>query len=353
MKIKALTLDNFRNYKKETFEIDPSLTVITGPNGIGKTNILEAVYLLSAGKSPRAVVESDMVKEDSDYARVVGVYDSNDKLEVGIQRKENSNRIQKKFKINGAVKLTATFVGNSKAILFAPEDIRLVAGSPSRRREHLDRILGQVHREYVRNLSKYNRILKQRNKFLETIKGQIFRNIHEAQLAIWSEQLVAAGEIIQNYRREFFVYAKTHLPEISRNLYQEGLELGLHYNESHLSKERLASVKSREVMYGTTQIGPHRDDYSFILSSTDLKNYGSRGQQRTGVLCLKVLEMDYMRDKSQSSPILLLDDIFSELDKNYRKAVESISKNQQTLITTADIDMVPNAIRNTSKLISL
>ncbi len=311
--------------------------------------------VLSYGKSPRVSLEQELVNLNSQFARIIGHTHENDKLEVIISRKPESRRVQKTYKINNAQKTSTDFAGRIKSVMFAPEDIRLVAGSPSRRRDYLDRLLSQVHRDYRVNLNKYNRILKQRNKFLDSIKGQIVKSLHDAQFSVWDTQLVTAGEIIQNRRNDFFKFADLRLAQISGDLYKNAF-LSLNYLKSDLTLARLNGIKQRELFYGTTQIGPHRDDYDFIMNNHShfgLKGYGSRGQQRTGVLSLKILEIQYIQETSKENPILLLDDIFSELDEDYRAAIKTILNGRQTLITTADISSVPKDIKDNAQIINL
>lgn len=352
MLIKRIELENFRNHSKSSFEFSNDVTIIVGKNGAGKTNLLESIALLSVGKAIRGGVESDLVNIDRDFARVVGVYEDSDsdeiKLEAVLSRKPVSNRVVKVFKVNGAQKTGVQFVGQSKVVFFAPEDIRLVAGSPSRRRDFIDRILSQVHGDYHKSLLKYERVLKHRNKVLE--------HGHEAQLVVWDAQLLESAQVIQNYRQQFFDFADNNLNAISQNLFSEGFSLKINYSQSFLSQSSLLQSLQRDLIYGTTRYGPHRDDYSFILHnhhSLDLKHYGSRGQQRTGVFCMKLLEEKYIVHKSKTSPILLLDDIFSELDENYRSAIENVISLNQTIITSADINSIPDSIKNSAKIITL
>ncbi len=352
MKIKTLKLKNFRNYDKQTFNFDEKINVIIGPNGSGKTNILEAIATLSLGKSNKAVKTADMIKFESDFLHITAILDNNDKLEVIIQRIENSNRASKTYKINGAIKSQTKFAGHLKSIYFGPEHIRLIAGSPSRRRNYLNQMLSQTHYEHRKALALYSRVLKQRNKLLESIKGQVLLKIHETQLDFWNAQLLSSGLTIQKYRHQFFNFSDENLKQISENLFNNKFSLKLNYQPNTLSEERLKIFRDKEVLYGTTKIGPHLDDFEFILVTNDgefaLKNYGSRGQQRTGVLCAKVLELSYIERQSNEKAVLLLDDIFSELDQTYRESVENIVKNQQTIITTADKSLIPD---NMSKLI--
>lgn len=341
-------MQNFRNYIKREFKFSDGVTIIVGPNGIGKTNILEAVQVLSLGKSSWAVAERDLVNIDSSVGRVAGWLKNGDKLEIAVERKTDSNRILKVCRINGSVKRLATFTGNLRSVRFAPQEIRLVAGSPSRRRDFLDNVLGQIDSSYSSCLSKYNKVVCQRNKVLHTI--------HESQLSFWNDQLVKNGQLIQKKRQEFFDYAKSHLREVSQSLFAKGYCLSLEYRENAISHDKVQRILQKELATGVTQCGPHRDDFSFSIKnekSLDLKSYGSRGQQRTAVLAIKVLVLKYFEEVTHDLPVLLLDDIFSELDDHYRQAVESIIKNQQTIITTADIKTVPETIKSSARLINL
>ena len=356
MEMRTLQLQNFRNYKKAVFNFDEKITIITGPNGSGKTNILEAVMLLSLGKSQRVSLERELINVNSDFARLVGHFDSDTKLELAIKQKENSKRVQKIYKVNNVAKTAHQFIGNSKTVQFAPEDIRLVAGSPARRREYLDRVLTQVDRDYYKNLLSYNKVLKQRNKLLDQVRGQVLYTTHESQLSFWSEQLINLGQNIQKTREEFFEFAENNLKEISDDLFADESYLVLKYSKSEISALLLESVRQKELLMGVSAIGPHRDDFKFIATNKhefDLKAYGSRGQQRTGVLSIKILELKYIENKTKEKPILLLDDIFSELDTHYRKAVESVTKSQQTIITTADSNSVPKSIKHKAKSLLL
>ncbi len=352
MFIRSIELENFRSHKKSTFEFSKNVTIIVGLNGSGKTNLLESIALLSLAKPVRSGLEADLINIDSDFARVVGIYEDFDgdevKLEAVLNKNAESRRVVKTFKINGAQKTGVQFVGRAKVVFFAPEDIRLVAGSPQRRRDYIDRILSQVNVNYHKALLKYGRVLKHRNKVLE--------HGHEAQLLVWDAQLLECAQIVQTHRRNFFDFSNQNLKAISINLFSDGFSLSTNYSPSFLSRDSLTRTRQRDLVYGTTQIGPHRDDYSFILRNhhvLDLKHYGSRGQQRTGVLCMKILEEKYMFEASNLRPILLLDDIFSELDENYKSAIEKVIGPNQTIITSADINSIPDSIKNNAKIITL
>jgi DNA replication and repair protein RecF len=358
VKVQKLNLNNYRNYAKGEFDFSEGTTVIYGPNGIGKTNILESLSFLSTGKSYRALVERELIKISADFAKVKCILSGDQVLESIIAIKPNSTRVQKAFKQNSVLRPATKFVGILKSIMFSPEDIRLVAGSPSRRREYLNKFLSQVNPLYHKNLIKYEKVLKQRNKLLESHSKFFSKDVFDAQYDLWTNQLVELGISIQSERRAFFNYATEHLVQISRDIYPRGNILKLKYFPSTISLEKMHSLKNAEIFKGTTQAGPHRDDYGFFFADDegddlDLRSYGSRGQQRTSVLGLKLLELKYMKEICNENPIILLDDIFSELDEDYRKAVENITKYQQTIITSADINNVPDSIKSTAKLIFL
>lgn len=339
MFIKKIELQNFRNHPKKDFEFSTDSTLISGNNGAGKTNVIEAVYMLSLGKSFRAPTEKDVVNIDSPFAKITGYFDDLTKLELHLER-SNTGRVKKTFKKNGAIKKTKEFIGVFKSVLFNPEDIRLVIGSPSRRRDYLDSFLSQVFYEYYRSLNKYGRILKHRNKLLDMSQGQVVRNFLESQLEVWDKQLIEAGIVVQEYRRRFFNYAEEVLPAISSDLFGSDFVLKIDYKSSFINENTLESHKRTDLIKGYTTVGPHRDDFDFIFyrdgKAFDLRSFGSRGQQRMAVLALKLLEIKYIEEKSKQRPVLLLDDIFSELDDHFRGNIEKIMKNYQCIVTSAE-----------------
>ena len=334
MLIKKIQLKNFRNYTNKEFDFDPSITLIQGNNGVGKTNILEALYLLSIGKSCRAVTEKDMINIDGEIAFTTGFFDDDTKLEVVIA-KSLTARAKKIYKKNNTVKRAKDFVGIFKSVLFNPEDIRLIIGSPLRRREYLDVLLSQAYPEYYKNLNKYQRVLKYRNKLLEQKAPSLY-----AQIEVWDNQLIETGIVIQKYRREFFDFAKKHIQEISHELFGNNYELEIIYHNVLINKESLFFYLKKDMNTGHTSIGPHRDDFDFMLRNTghtlDLQNYGSRGQQRTAVLAMKIIELKYIEDITGVKPTLLLDDIFSELDDNFRDHIVKVMAKYQTIVTSAE-----------------
>jgi DNA replication and repair protein RecF len=333
MIISKLRLQNFRLYSKKEFAFEGKNTLIVGQNTVGKTNILEAIYLLASGKSFRAGLESEMITWDSEVGRVKGeVRDDKEKtdLEIVLTRGEvlGEKTAKKKFLVNGVSRRMFDFVGKLKAVYFRPEDLDLVTDSPSLRRKYLDLVLGQVDKEYLRNLLSYEKGLRQRNKLLERIREE---GVPRSQLLFWDQLLIKTGNYLTEKREEFIEYC---------NQKKTIANYQLEYDKSVISPARLEEYAIEEVAAASTLVGPHRDDFCFLLKKRDLHAFGSRGEQRLGVLWLKLAELEFISERTQERPILLLDDIFSELDEKHREQVLGIIGKQQTIITTTDLNLV-------------
>lgn len=317
MILSSLTLKQFRNYLKRSFEFSPQISLIVAPNAAGKTNILEAIYLLATGKSFRAGIDAEMIQRETQFGRVKAATDDT-KLEVLLTP-------IKKYLVNGIARRQIDFVGNLRAVLFWPEHMELVTDSPNTRRKYLDSVLIQVDREYRRNILSYERGLRQRNRLLDLVnEGKASRN----QLLFWNQLLIKAGSYITDSRAAF-IY--------SINMYQmTGVAYRLEYDKSVISATRLEQYKDEEVAAKVTLVGPHRDDVKFFIGDTSLCAYGSRGEQRLAILWLKLAEVSFVQEKTGDRPLLLLDDIFSELDDDHKKLVLDVVTKQQTIITSAD-----------------
>ena len=227
--------------------------------------------------------------------------------------------------MDGVARVRSGFVGKLAAVLFRPEDMRLIEGSPSRRRGYLDDTLSMAHPEYGRALAVYEASLKRRNRLLDAIRDGLAR--HE-QLAYWDQSIIKNGNILTDFRRSYLDY----LCQIKTAFGQYKFE----YDASTISMSRLAQYSTAEVAVGYTLVGPHKDDFVIMSDKRDLAKYGSRGQQRLGVLFLKLGNMQYIEDKLKVKPVLLLDDIFSELDEEHRKEVVLMTQGRQTIITSAE-----------------
>jgi DNA replication and repair protein RecF len=335
--IGKIALNSFRNFGSKTFEFSDGVTLIIGPNASGKTNILESLFLLSTGKSFKAKTEVEMIRYNESITSITGITGIT-KLEVKITTGENGWP-KKKLLVNGVPRRMVDFAGNFKTVLFGPWDMDLVTASPSLRRKFLDTVLSQTDREYHRSILSYEKGIRQRNRLLFRIREE---GVSRSQLSFWNQLLIKNGDYITAKREEFIEFInKMH--SLNSQKFQ------LEYDRSIISEGRLEQYKEEEVAAATTMVGPHRDDMKFTIynlkftNKRDLAAYGSRGEQRMGVLWLKIAELDYIEKETrlrqgsgEARPTLLLDDIFSELDHEHRDVVMKLTKNQQTIITTAD-----------------
>ena len=345
MIISKLRLQHFRLYDKKEFVFDGKNTLVVGQNTVGKTNILEAIYLLASGKSFRAGLESEMISYDQEIARVKGRIENEEltDLEIVLTRGEvgGEKTSKKKFLVNGVSRRMFDFVGKLKAVYFRPEDLDLVTDSPSLRRKYLDMVLGQVDKEYLRNLLSYEKGLRQRNKLLERIREE---GIPRSQLLFWDQLLIKTGNYLTNSREEFIAYCNQNKSIVNYEL---------EYDKSMISPARLEEYAVEEIAAASTLVGPHRDDFCFLLKNRELHAFGSRGEQRLGVLWLKLAELEFIGDRTNERPILLLDDIFSELDKKHRELVLEIIGKQQTIITTTDLKLVDKKCLKGTEILEL
>ncbi|MFH0864370.1 MAG: DNA replication and repair protein RecF [Candidatus Gottesmanbacteria bacterium] len=375
-------LEHFRSSNKNSFLFSPQSTLVIGPNTAGKTNLLEAIYLLATGKSFRADIEKEMISYEQEIARVratvseVAGHESSDdeslrsatRLEIMLTTGQVSGQAApyKKYLINGVSKRMVDFIGNLPAVLFWPEDLDLVTNSPSRRRKYLDLVLCQVDREYRRSLMSYEKGLRQRNKLLERIRDE---GSNPVQLAFWDKLLIRNGSFLTDKRQDFIEFVNNfHLsfPLIG------GVNLHFHleYDKSVISEARLQQYAQEEVAAGATLVGPHRDDFLIRIfphkypnetlpdrqageSGRDVSIYGSRGEQRLAILWLKLAELEFITQKTGTRPILLLDDIFSELDHQHRQYVFKVIPQQQTIITTTDLHLIDKDYLKEVKVIEL
>lgn len=334
MEIKALSLENFRNFEKGEFEFGQGSALILGPNTSGKTSILEAVRLLSTGDSFRAERVSEMIRFGSEIARI-----KNENLEVVLTKGEIQGKKtpKRKFLVNGVEKKKRDFVGHLLTVIFRPEDIRVITGSPTRRREFFNLVLSQTNWEYRRALSAYQRALRQRNKILE---GMREGKAKKSDLFFWNQSLSKNGEVINKSREEFVSFVNRFWPEGLRFFYR---------------RSRFVPDKNleKEIARGITSTGPHRDDFWVKKNEKNLALFGSRSEQRLAVLDLKLAELEFIREEMKEKPVLLLDDIFSELDKDFRQKIFQIILGQQTIVTTAEPRLIKKEFLDKMKKIEL
>ncbi len=342
MKINKLKLKNFRNYTNLDIEFNDKLNIIIGDNAQGKTNILEAIYFLSITKSNLPVNDKTCIKKDKLFTKIIGYIcdnDGNKKLQVLI------NVNEKKLEINdNEIKKHANYIGNLKVIIFNPDDIRLIKEAPGNRRRFLNIEISQLYEKYINVLNEYNIVLKQRNEYLKIIKNG---KINEIYFDIINEKLIDLAEIIYSYRIKFIDNLNKYIGSVYKNIsgydgltikYLPSIEIKNTNNFKNIMYEKLKNSYDRELFIGSTLIGPHRDDFCFNLNDNDLLIYGSQGQIKMAVLALKLAEIDVFYEECNEYPILLLDDLFSELDLNKRnKVINYLNKDIQTIVTTTDL----------------
>lgn len=350
MHLEDIELKNFRNYESVSLSFSPSINVLIGENAQGKTNLVESIYFLAMSRSHRSSRDRELIRWDSDFAKVNGQLIKKSHsvpLEIVLSKR---GKIAKMNHLEQ--KKLSDYIGQLNVILFAPEDLSLVKGSPSVRRRFIDMELGQMNKIYLHHLSQYQRILKQRNQFLKKAK---YDRKHDAlYLEILTEQLATEGAEVLYYRYRFVNQLTKWAQEVQSDISNEKEELRIRYKTTsnvtdEMSKEELfnqlqteyTKAREQEIDQGTTTLGPHRDDLVFYVNDRNVQTYGSQGQQRTTALSLKLAEIELMYEMTGEYPILLLDDVLSELDDSRQThLLNAIQNKVQTFITTTSLDGV-------------
>ncbi len=334
MRVRSIEIKGFRNLKKTSLEFDSSSNVLAlvGENGHGKTNILEALFLLSISKSFRTRENEDMIGFDKDFCSLKAEVEQGSEtftLELIVTRQP----ARKVLKINGVQKKAAEFMGHLNTVFFSPDDIGMIHLSPSVRRRYLDLLLSQLDRDYLDTSLKYQQALKQRNSLLKRIMdGQA----KEEELTFWDEQLADLGSKIMQKRLVVVENINTKASTYYHQVSGQFDKLTIQYKPSADGDllPALQKTHSRDIATGNTNKGPHRDDLIFLCNDRDMAAFASRGEWRSLVLTLKFSEIDLLKESKGFYPILLLDDVFSELDDSRQKILFNVLKNTQTFITT-------------------
>ena len=369
MKIKTLKLLYFRNYLSLNIEVHPSLNVLVGDNANGKTNIIESIFCLALGKSYRTKSDSECIMFGEEAGAMSCVLEKNDKMldiMLGINNKGKS------AKIAGLKKTKLTdFVGELNVVLFSPEDLQIIKGSPSLRREFINREFYQFSRIYHKYYLLYQHLLKQRNSYLKDMRKNPKDEFSLAYLETITSQLVKIAMYITKERALFIKNLSKLAQKNMLNISNHKEDLELKYKSSILDMLNINSVEDKDfneeniikkimdksyddIMRGSTRIGPHHDDLEFFINKLDAKMYASQGQQRSIVLSLKLSEIDYLKSKTGSYPILLLDDVLSELDRNRQlKLLDAINENVQTFITTPSISDIKEDLLKKAKVFKI
>jgi len=349
MIIKSLKLKNFRNYDLLDLKFDSATNIFYGDNAQGKTNILEAVYLSGTTKSHRGTKDRDLIRFERDESHIEAVIEKRGiPFQIDLHLKKNS---PKGIAINKIpIKKASELFGIINIVFFSPEDLNIIKNGPSERRRFMDMELAQLDKIYLNNLSNYNRIVNQRNHLLKDTyhKGNI-----EDTLDIWDEQLISYGDKVIKRRNKFIeeineLISKTH-NKLTGN--KENLVLSYESSIKHLTLEQAVKRnRKRDMKIKNTSCGPHRDDICFMIGDMDIRKFGSQGQQRTAALSLKLSEIDLVKQLINDKPILLLDDVLSELDKHRQNYLLDSINDIQTLITCTGLDEFVNHRFSINKL---
>lgn len=342
MFIKSIDLNDYRNYEHIHIDLDKGVNIFYGDNANGKTNILESIYICGTTKSHRGNKDKEIIKFDKDESHIRLLFDKNEidyQIDMHL-RKDKSKGIA----VNGVkLKKAAELLGIMNIILFSPEDLSIIKNGPSDRRKFVDTELCQLDKVYLYNLTNYNKIINQRNNLLKDIS---FHPELRDTIDVWDSQLVSLGNKIIERRLKFVEELNEIIYEIHKNLSGEKENLLIKYEPNidiENFEEKLKINIEKDIKYKLTSVGPHRDDFDFYINDKDAKKYGSQGQQRTVALSLKLAEIKLVENITGNTPILLLDDVLSELDSNRQNYLLNSIGNIQTIITCTGLDEFVNS----------
>lgn len=354
MYLQKLQLRNYRNYAHAEAVFSPQINVLIGSNAQGKTNLLESIYVLALTRSHRSNNDRELIRFGSDFARIDGrVLRSSG----GADLRLIISAAGKRARVNNleAPRLSQ-YLGKLNVILFAPEDLNLVKGSPMMRRRFIDMEFGQMSASYLANLSQYRTVLKQRNAYLKQLrlhqaKDLVYLDVLTEQLSDFGGKVIAARAHLLQDMGKFAAVIHSQISHGAEHLalrYASQVPEAAH-TDAHAATQALAALfakhRQRELEQGTTLFGPHRDDVQFIVNERDVAVYGSQGQQRTTALAVKLAEIDLMKQETGEYPVLLLDDVLSELDDNRQThLLTAIQDKVQTFLTTTSLDGIAREI---------
>ena len=352
MKIHHLKLLNFRNYEKYEISFSPNYNIIYGKNGSGKTNLVESIYVLALTKSFRGTVDKVLIMNNKDVCRVEGIVSDN--------KYKNNYKIiikdgEKRVKVNDTkIDKLSDYISKISVVLFNPDDLRFIKDSPSVRRQAINLEISEINNVYLKNLSMYNKVLKQRNSYLKMMS--VNSNTSKDYLDILTNKIIDLGEKIYQSRKKYIEMINEKIGEIYAKIC--GIDdLKLEYITDFKEFDRGSIAKKykdnidRDIMFGKTTIGIHHDDIKFKFKNTSLKDFGSEGQQKNAIIAYKLAELEIFYEIRGNYPILILDDLFSELDRfKINNILNLIKDDVQTFITTTEIDKINEDILNKSKV---
>ena len=351
MNLTKLQLTNFRNHPNLKINLSP-LTVIVGPNGVGKTNLLEALTLLSTTRSSRTTREREVILWGETVARIEAKLENAKKTTLALAISAEP-KVQKTYFIDNKPRRALDILGFMPTVLFSPESQELISGPPSIRRQFLDILICQTDHFYPKILWQYHRVVKSRNRLLEKVNQNLAK---PDELDFWDKELVELGGDIIRARQKTTTFLAHHITEAYQTILGKPNNLKVIYKPNILPADfakTLIANRQKELFQTATLYGPHRDDLLFFLHERPFISHGSRGDSRSAVLALKMAELAYHEDQSQQQPLLLLDDVFSELDESRREHLSHLITNQATIITTTDQDLLNPTLKKQARIINL
>ena len=344
MPIESLFITSFRNHKSKKIEFSEGLTVIWGENGSGKTSILEAVHLLSYGKSFKTHQQKNLIKDREDFAIAKGVFLG--RYDKDVIAAQMNRKTRNTFKLNGKPVLSRKdLIGRNSVVVLSPEEQPITKGSPLERRQFFDKMFSVSNQDYINTLQKYNQVLKQRNAALLSVREGFMK---EGDMSSWDDSFSSVAESLWLMRKKHLVsFKEIYYSFIDK--YDKNLKIEVLYKKETPLKEEiqrdLLKTKKTDLFKGRTSIGPHKDDIKILWKKKDIRNFGSQGEHKLALVLLKISEMAFIKKKTSVFPILLLDDLFSKLDLERSKKIVSLlgdlksekGKPVQTIITTTDM----------------
>lgn len=359
MIIKNIEVTNFRNYQNLKIDFSENINIVYGNNGEGKTNLLESVYVLGFTKSHRYFIDNNLIKDGEDFSVVKGTILDKIPYELEVLL----NKTKKQVKVDKEVKKVGDYIDKTNIVVFYTEDLELIKGIPSVRRKYLNSELSQISVNYYNVLNDFNKLLKTRNEYLKRIsEGE---KVDLNYFDILTDYFITKSIFIYQMRQKFIEKLNHICPKIFEEItgrknfnliYKPSIEFKDYTKENLYTelKKALEDSFDKELKFKSTLHGPHRDDFEFYLDGYNLRNFGSQGQQRIAVIALKLSEIQILKDYKQTNPIVLLDDVFSELDNSKKECLLSyIGDDLQVIITTTDLGNIDKKLLNGSKLIHI
>ena len=358
MYLEKLNLYFFRNYEEAEITLKKGINILIGNNAQGKTNLLESIYFLGMTKSHRSFIDESLINSNSNYTKIVGTIRGEclkTKLEIQLENKKKILKID-----NNEIKNLQNYLSHLRIIIFFPEDLNLIKDGPEVRRKYINTQISQLYKEYLKVLNDYNKLLKTRNEYI--VKMKYKENYNKNYYEILNEYFINKAILIYIMRNKYILKVNEYIEGIFFDITGiNGLSVKYTLNIktddfdrdsiNNSLKKMLSKNLNEEISYGKTIYGPHRDDIEFILNGKNLKLYGSQGQQRAAILALKLSEIKIFQKATKENPILLLDDVFSELDEiKKNNLIKYINSDTQVIITTTDLANINQKLIKKSKI---